>query len=293
MAHPLRIEFPNALYHVTSRGDRREPIFEDDEDRAALLEVVGAALDRFDASVLAWCFMGNHYRLLVHTRAANLSLVMRHINGVYSQRYNRRHGLVGHLFQGRFKAVLVDREAYLLEVCRYIELNPVRARMVTSAGDWAWSSFAAHTGLANAPAWLDRLGVWQTLLGREVQSPKDAALAAERYASHVAAGHAVRLWDEALRQQIYLGDAEFVARMQAAMSAEQEGQTDIPRAQRAAPMSVRQWLDACADRDEALVRAHRESHHSLSDIAREVGLSVSRVSRIVAKWGMVLAKCKT
>ena len=129
MTRPLRIEFPGALYHVTSRGDRREAIFIDDADRQSLLAVLEQAMDRFDAVVLAYCLMGNHYHFVMHTRRANLSRLMRHFNGVYTQDFNRRHGKVGHLFQGRFKAVLVDRDAYLLEVCRYVELNPVRAAM--------------------------------------------------------------------------------------------------------------------------------------------------------------------
>ena len=108
MARPLRIEFPCAVYHVTSRGDRGEDIFVDDEDRDALSQVLAQALSRFDAQALAYCLMGNHYHFVLHTRQANLSLLMRHINGVYTQTYNLRHRKVGHLFQGRFKAILVD-----------------------------------------------------------------------------------------------------------------------------------------------------------------------------------------
>ena len=110
MARPLRIEFPGAIYHVTSRGDRREPIFVDDEDRRAMLMVWAQGMQRFDAQVLAYCLMGNHYHLVLHTRQANLSMLMRHLNGVYTQAYNRRHGKGGHVFQGRFKAILVDRD---------------------------------------------------------------------------------------------------------------------------------------------------------------------------------------
>jgi putative transposase len=112
MSRPLRIEFPGAMYHVTSRGDRREDIFAGDEDRVSLLAVLGQAMERFDGQVLAYCLMSNHYHFVLHTRRANLSQVMRHVNGVYTQTFNRRHGKVGHLFQGRFKAILVDRDAY-------------------------------------------------------------------------------------------------------------------------------------------------------------------------------------
>lgn len=121
---------------MTSRGDRHEPIYRDDEDRLAQLEIIAQAMDRFDAQVLAYCQMGNHYHLVLHTRQANLSRLMRHVNGVYTQAFNRRHGLVGHLFQGRFKAVLVDRDAYLLALCRYVERNPVAAGMVADVRQW-------------------------------------------------------------------------------------------------------------------------------------------------------------
>ncbi|MDP2262571.1 MAG: transposase [Hydrogenophaga sp.] len=116
MARPLRIEFHGAVYHVTSRGDRREPIFVDDTERRALLDLLGSGLDRFDASALAWSLMGNHYHFVIQTRLANLSLLMRHINRVFTQGFNQRHHKVGHLFQGRFKAVLVDRDSYLLRM---------------------------------------------------------------------------------------------------------------------------------------------------------------------------------
>ena len=159
-----RIEFPGAVYHVTSRGDRREPIFVDDTDRAGLLNVLAQGMQRFDAQVLAYCLMGNHYHFVLHTRQANLSLLMRHLNGVYTQAFNRRHGKVEHLFQGRFKAILVDRDAYLLEVCRYVELNPVRARMVSAPGWWPWSGYRAEVGEADPPTWLDTDGLHGNLL---------------------------------------------------------------------------------------------------------------------------------
>ena len=194
MTRPLRIEFPGATYHVTSRGDRREPIFEDDEDRRALLYVIGEALDRFDASMLAYCLMGNHYHFVLQTRRANLSRVMHHINGIYTQMFNNRHRKVGHLFQGRFKAILVDRDAYLLEVCRYVELNPVRARMVLSPGEWAWSSYRAHLCQVKGPHWLDTAGVHAHLLGRDVSTAVDVLEALRAYAEWVAAAPDVHFW---------------------------------------------------------------------------------------------------
>lgn len=204
MSRPLRIEFPGAVYHVTSRGDRREPIFEDDVDRETLLATVAQAMERFDVEVLAYCLMGNHYHFVLHTRQANLSLLMRHVNGVYTQSFNRRHGKVGHLFQGRFKAILVDRDAYLIQLCPYVELNPVRAGMVAEPAAWPWSSYRAHTGQAEPPPWLDTAGLHGYLLQRPTLTPADHRRAAKRYAQIVADADGAELWSDALRQQIYL-----------------------------------------------------------------------------------------
>jgi REP element-mobilizing transposase RayT len=110
--------------------------------------------------------MGNHYHVVVAMPQGNLSALMRHLNGVYTQRFNRRHGKVGHVFQGRFKAILVDRDAYLLAVCRYVDLNPARARMVAAPGDWPWSSYRALTGAADIPPWLCAGVLHAMLLGR-------------------------------------------------------------------------------------------------------------------------------
>ena len=126
MARPLRIEYPGAVYHVTSRGNARKKIFLDDIDRDEFLATLGWVVERFGWGCHAYCLMDNHFHLLIETPKPNLSLGMRQLNGVYTQRFNRRHKRVGHLFQGRFKAILVERDSYLLELARYIVLNPVR-----------------------------------------------------------------------------------------------------------------------------------------------------------------------
>ena len=284
MARPLRIEFPGAVYHVTSRGDRREPIFDDDEDRVNLLSVVAHTMTRFDATVLAYCLMDNHYHFVIHTRLANLSQLMRQLNGVYSQTYNRRHRKVGHLFQGRFKGILVDRDAYLLEVCRYVDLNPVRARMVRDPGKWRWSSYGAHIGVKMTPDWLDTAAVHGYLLGREAKTAADKRKAGLRYAAHVAAGKDVKLWDDALAQQIYLGSQDFVERMQALVDPARAAAKDIPKRQRRAMAEpIQHYLDRARERDAGIYAAATEGHHSLTDIAKVVELSITRVSRIVRR----------
>jgi putative transposase len=283
MARPLRIEFPGAIYHVTSRGDRREPIFIDDADRKALLVVVAQGMRRFDAQVLAHCLMGNHYHLVVHTRQANLSQLMRHLNGVYTQVFNRRHGKVGHLFQGRFKAILVDRDAYLLEACRYVELNPVRAGIADDPGAWPWSSYRAHVGEEETPPWLDTEGLHGYLLGRPAVTVADHRRAARQYAALVAADRGTDLWSEGLRQQVYLGSPEFVDRMQALADPQRKASRETPKAQRASPRPLAHWLAQCSSREEALHRAHTEGAMTMTALARELGLSVSRVSRLIAR----------
>jgi len=287
MSRPLRIEFEDALYHVTSRGDRREAIFVDDTDRIAFLDLLGQVSDRFDFTALAYCLMGNHYHLVLATRQANLSMLMRQLNGVYTQRFNRRHGKVGHVFQGRFKAILVDRDAYLLALCRYVELNPVRARLVAAPGEWPWSSYRAHTGAADPPPWLDVAAVAAALQGAAPDTREISAAAmrqaAERHARFVADGLDQPLWAQALRQQVYLGDAAFVQRMQARAEAARLGAAEVPRPQRGAPQPLAHWLANCPTRAQALLCGHRQSGLTMAAMARELGLSPGRVSQLIAK----------
>ena len=298
MSRPLRLEFPGAVYHVTSRGDRREPIFVDDADRLTLLDVLAQAAERFDAQALAYCLMGNHYHLVLHTRSANLSRLMRHLNGVYTQRFNQRHGLVGHLFQGRFKAILVDRDAYLLALCRYVERNPVAAGLVPSAGDWPWSSFRAHVLLAPTPEWLDSDGLHGHLLGRAPVSSADRHRAARQYAQMVADGTDADLWSRGLRQQVFLGDEGFVARMLDAAPARAihgPSADGVPKRQRQRPTAntnpMLEFQRTGADRGQAL-RAAYNGGATMTELARQLGLSVSRVSRLI-KAAEEKAKSKT
>jgi len=159
MMRPVRIEFAGALYHVTFRGDRREAIYEDDADRERFLEVLGEVIETFNWVCHAYCLMGNHYHLGIDTSDGKLSKGMRQLNRVYTQASNRRNGRVGHLFQSRYKAILVDGDAYLLELTRYVVLNPVRAGIVKNPRDWPWSSYLDMVGERFAPAWLTTDGV--------------------------------------------------------------------------------------------------------------------------------------
>ena len=153
MARPLRLEFPGALYHVTSRGNRRERIFRNRADHLAWFSEADRACRRFHFLVHAFCLMPNHYHMLIETPEGNLGQGMRQLNSAYSQYYNRRHDLVGHVMQGRYKAILVQKEAYLRELARYIVLNPVRASIVGRPEEWDWSSYRFMLG-EPAPSWI-------------------------------------------------------------------------------------------------------------------------------------------
>ena len=285
MSRPLRIEFPGAVYHVTSRGDRREAIYHDDVDRVAQLAVISQAMDRFGATVLAYCLMGNHYHLVLHTREANLSRLMRHVNGVYTQHVNRRHGLAGHVFQGRFKAILVDRDAYLLTLCRYVERNPVAAKIVAAAADWPWSSYRAHACQAPVPDWLDSDGLHGYLLGKPVANAQDRRRAAQRYAELVAKVQDTdaSFWQQGLRGQVFLGDEAFVEAMQAKAAPQRKIDREIPKAQRIRLGGWPECLKHCGgNRDNALHLAYREGGMTMTELARQLRLSVSQVSRLIA-----------
>lgn len=274
MARPLRIEFAGALYHVTSRGDRREPIFEDDEDRVRFLSILAEVVDRFNWLCHAWCLMTNHYHLVVETPDGNLSKGMRQLNGMYTQASNRRHHRTGHLFQGRFQGILVDKDSYLLELTRYVVLNPVRAGMVKHPGKYPWSSYRAMVGEAPPPRWL----ATDALLG---QFGRRRAEARRRYREFVLQGIGqTTLW-AALRQQIYLGDERFVERMQA--KADLQGdELSIPRAQRRPPAPTLAAIAAKhRERDDAIVAAYGTGAYSYRDIAEHFQLHLATVGRIV------------
>ena len=274
MSRPIRIEFPDALYHVTARGDRREDIFEDDQDRQEFLTILEQVITRFNWTCYAWCLMDNHYHLLIQTPDGNLSKGMRQLNGVYTQASNRRHRHVGHLFQGRFKAILVDRDAYLLELARYVVLNPVRAGMVKKPANWKWSSYRASVGLEPSAPWLSADGLLALFAKRR-------SLAQQRYAQFVVEGiKGASPWTN-LKGQVFLGDEQFVNRMQKHI---RSGKDDvrIPRAQRRPkPPPLAQIEKRSPDRDAAIVAAYATGGYSYQQLADYFGVHFTTAGRIV------------
>ena len=189
MARPLRIIFPGAFYHITARGNERKAVFKSKRDREKFLEYLETGSERYNAVIHAFCMMDNHYHLLLETPSGNLSQIMRHINGAYTTYFNVKRARSGHLFQGRYKAILVERDEYAKELSRYIHLNPVRAKLVEAPGDYVWSSYNFYIGKKKSPEWLRRefiLGYFgnkasasqkeyrkfvQSLVGQEYDSP--------------------------------------------------------------------------------------------------------------------------
>ena len=274
MARPLRIEFGGALYHITSRGDRREAIYEDDEDRESFLGTLAEVVERFNWLCHAYCLMSNHYHLVVETADGNLSKGMRQLNGVFTQATNRRHARSGHLFQGRFKGILVDKDDYLLELTRYVVLNPVRARMVEQPGDWPWSSYRAMVGDAVVPKWLATDGLLAQFGSRRSE-------ARQRYRRFVGEGLEFGTIWSGLRQQLYLGNEAFVERMQQRMEIKGD-ELSIPKAQRRAPtQSLRAISKQYPERNNAIVAAYSTGVYSYREIGEYFGLHLATVGRII------------
>ncbi len=275
MARPLRIEFAGALYHVTSRGDGRDVIFLDNEDRELWLDVLGHVCKRFNWGVHAYCQMGNHYHLLTETPDSNLSKGMRQLNGVYTQRFNRTHNRVGHVFQGRYKAILVQKDAYLIEVSRYIVLNPVRASMVRTARDWFWSNYRATAGMSETPNWLET----DWILAAFAERKQEAQSAYRRF---VADGKSQPSPWEELKNQIYLGSGAFVDAMQCKMDGSRR-LSEIPKTQRRpVPRPLTWYFEKYRDRDTAISEAFASGGYNMREIGDHIGIHYSRISRIVS-----------
>lgn len=276
MARALRLEFAGALYHVTSRGDRGEDIYETDPDRLKFLDLLGEICDQHNWLCHAYCLMTNHYHLLIETPDGNLSKGMRQLNGVYSQAYNRANSRVGHVFQGRYKAILVEKEAYLLELSRYIVLNPVRARMVNSADQWPWSSHQAMLKKRSAPKWLHTDWILSMFGSRRFQ-----AVAA--YKKFIAEGRGQPSPFVDLQNPIILGSEKFAQELQELID-DQEALEEIPKSHRVIPP---QSLDIIhsrfSERDDAIRYMYGSNHYTLKQIGDYFGLHYSRISRIVAK----------
>jgi REP element-mobilizing transposase RayT len=223
MARPLRIVYPGAFYHVTSRGNEKKDIFKSRRDREKFLEYLSSAVERYGAVIHAYCLMSNHFHLLLETPAGNLSQIMRHIIGAYTTYFNIKRKRAGHLFQGRYKAILVEADEYAAELTRYIHLNPVKAAMVEKPQEYSWSSYRAYTGDSAQPEWLKTDFVLHWF-------GKKAPVARKNYRDFVEKTD-TEAYESPLRSAVggsALGSPEFIEEIAEAQLKGREGDKDIP-----------------------------------------------------------------
>ena len=279
MARPLRIEFDGAVYHITSRGNEQKPIFGDDEDRITFLDTVKEVNSRFNWLCHAYCLMDSHYHLVIETPDANLSKGMRQLNSVYTQKFNRRLQRTGHVFQGRYKAILVERESHLLEVCRYVVLNPVRAGVVERAGEWKWSSYNGTAKKGERHACLTTEWVLSQFARRQ-----DKARASYRRFVEEGVGTDT-IWED-VRGQCILGQDGFIDTLKEHIDGQRTIE-EIPRGQRFVDRQSLQDIFAEGlaqdrnSRDEMVRAAVEEYGYSQKQVADHLGMHYSTISRLM------------
>jgi REP element-mobilizing transposase RayT len=280
MARPLRIEYDGALYHVTSRGNDGKSIFKDDRDRELFLNTLAQVTQRFHWLCHAYCLMNNHYHLVIETPDGNLSKGMRQLNGVYTQAYNKRHGRVGRIFQGRFKGILVQKDSHFLEVCRYVVLNPVRAKTIAHPRQWRWSSYRATAGMVPAHGSLTITEILSHFGQRK-------AVAQQRYCEFVQAGiDGPSIWDD-LEAQSLLGVDGFAEALRH-LATKKQTIREIPKGQR---FAGRPALDKLFSpkrlgktaRDQLMAKAVIEYGYSQMEVASFLNLHYSTISRILGE----------
>jgi REP element-mobilizing transposase RayT len=281
MARPLRIEYEGAVYHVTSRGNERKHIFRNDEDREIFLNTLEKVNKRFNWLCHAYCLMDNHYHLIIETPDGNLSKGMRQLNGVYTQMFNMRHKGAGHIFQGRYKAILIQKETHLLEVCRYVVLNPVRSKTAEKPEAWQWSSYKATVGSDKTHPYLTK----DWILGQFSNKRRHAE---EKYKEFVYAGiNKESIWKEVKGQSI-LGEEDFTENLVKYV----KGYSDIkeiPKKQRYVnrPKLGRLFEQNIKQSREMLKKKATEAvekyGYSQKEIADYLELHYSTVSRLISR----------
>jgi putative transposase len=278
MARPLRIEYAGAVYHITSRGNEKKAVFKTDQDRANFLNTLQHVKKRYNWICHAYCLMDNHYHLLIETPEGNLAMGMRQLNGVYTQLFNKLHGRTGHLFQGRYKSILIQKDSHLLEVCRYVVLNPVRARMAEAPEAWKWSSYRATAGREAAHPCLAVEWVLGQFSGKR-------AKAEQEYRKFIGWGIGKSIWHE-VRGQAILGEDAFADKL-ADHLRKHKNIPEIPRSQRYAH---RPALDKILSslivknkqkRDRKIAEAVEKYGYTQRAIADHLGMHFTYISQIM------------
>jgi REP element-mobilizing transposase RayT len=282
MSRPLRVAFPGAVYHVMSRGNAKALVFLDQRDFEKFVAVLKAACARFGVVCYAFCLMPNHYHLVVMTPQPNLSAAIKHLNGVYAQWWNYRHQRCGHVFQGRFKAQLVQEDRYLLAVCRYVVLNPVRAGLVAHPREWKWSSYRASAQLEPAPRFL-HTSAFDGLLARHSSAP--AGVAYRQFVSDEP-GDGEEMTRLIRGDERFLGDASFLAdeRASRAVLASPEVPRREVRRPAASLVDVLGQARSRQERNRRVWRAAVDFGYTAGDIAKHLGLHPYTVNAILRSF---------
>ena len=277
MSRPVRIEFPGAVYHVTSKGRDDHVVFKDAEDKGVFLNVVENVVDRFGWLVHSYVLMDDHYHLVVEVPAANLSKGMRQLNGVYTQHVNRRHDQEGPIFQGRFKSVLIEKRNYLLPVCRHIVTNPSRQPELGSYSSYKWSSYRALAGQVKTPGFLHQVDVLNHFGKRE----KDAQ---RKYREYVKEGANAESPLDQRSNQVLLGSPRFLNEMQPILHGERLSKKGPKTAKRRRSLnSMFKKVDdkTRPERNKLIKKAHLDFGYTLMEIGEHLGLHYTTVSKVI------------
>lgn len=289
MARRPRLQLPSAAYHVMTRGNRKSTIFHDDDDRWCFFNIVDRAVAAYDLLILAVCLMGNHYHIVLETTGRNLSEAIQFINGGFAQQSNRRHRQTGHVFEGRFCSLVIQRETYLMRAARYVVRNPVRAGLVAEPAAWQWSSYRATVGLEPVPSWLHVDWI------RWAFNNDSLAEARRQYAEYVNS-----VADRKSRidvNDVVFGSKQFRTRLLDAVRAEWTDRPVPPVVRALSRPSLTELFGArhtsSACRDECIYRARIEHGYRFSEIARVLGIDRSTASKAASRYRQTIPNVDT
>jgi len=285
MARPLRLQYPGAFYHITSRGNEGRAIFKTNRDREKFLSYLESAHERYGAIIHVYCLMENHYHLLLETPRGNLAQILHHINGAYATYFNIKRRRSGHLFQGRYRAILVEKDTYGQELSRYIHLNPVRAGLVETSAQYPWASYPFYIGLKEKPSWVTT----EFILG---YFGKDGVSARDNYRRFVEDGLKKKPKNplKEVFASTFLGSSEFIRRAKEKLVNIREGDArNIPALRdlmaRPSLEQIERAIELVIRRDHPLYKrfciyvSHRHCGFSLKEIGAYYGMEGSAISQ--------------
>ncbi len=284
MTRPLRITYPGAFYHITARGNEKKPVFKTKRDREKFLEYLGSASERYNAVIHIYCLMDNHYHLLLETPLGNLPQIMLHINGAYTNYFNVKRGRAGHLFQGRYRAILVEKDEYAKGLSRYIHLNPVRAGLTELPEEYEWSSYQAYIGKKEKSEWLHTDFI-HGYFGRKKSSAEKQH---QKFVNSLINAEYNTPLGEVVNSAI-LGSPEFISEIKEKYLSGKKADREIPAlrklADRISVADIYSEVDKVIGDDQVLARnikiylTKRFTGKKLKEIGKEFGIGESGVSQ--------------